>query len=45
LTGAPYVFWDAIKHPNITDSADCYTACSAEMRAQVPVAYGGTMTD
>jgi len=45
LTGAPYVFWDAIKHPDITDSADCYTACSAEMRAQVPVAYGGTMTD
>ena len=50
LTGPPFVFWkedgtlDTAKYPNLTTGASCYSACSAALRAQVPEAYGGTMT-
>ena len=50
LTGAPYIFWkpdgslDTDKLPNLSSGTSAYLGCSAELRAQVPTAYGGTMT-
>lgn len=50
LTGSPFVFWkndgtlDKTKWPDLTTGNYCYSGCSAAVRAQVPVAYGGTMT-
>lgn len=50
LTGAPYVFWNedgsinSDKFPSLREGTYCYTGCSAALRAQVPTAYGGTMT-
>ena len=50
LTGKPFVFWnsdgtlDTDRFPNLTTGLQCYTGCSAALRAQVPTAYGGTMT-
>lgn len=46
----PFVFWkedgslDTDKFPGLASGEDCYTGCSAALRAQVPTAYGGTMT-
>lgn len=52
MTGAPYIFWkedgsiDTDRFPDLTaeKAADCYLGCSDAIRAQVPEAYGGTMT-
>lgn len=50
LTGEPFVFWKADeslntdKFPSLTAGANCYYQCSDALRAQVPTAYGGTMT-
>lgn len=46
----PFVFWkedgtlDTDKFPDINAASGCYSGCSAAVRAQVPTAYGGTMT-
>jgi len=48
----PYIFWnqdgtiDTEKHPNLTanNATNVYANCTSELRAQVPTAYGGTMT-
>ena len=44
IIGEPYKFWEQDYAANITNSANCYFGCSAALRAQVPTAYGGTMT-
>ena len=50
LTGAPFVFWkqdgslDTDKYPSLEDGSNCYGHCSDALKAQVPTAYGGTMT-
>lgn len=40
----PNVLWN---NPNVTwtDTADAFTGCSDDIRAQVPVSWGGTNTD
>ena len=50
LIGTPYIFWkadgsiDNDKLPALTDGDGCYASCDESIRAQVPEAYGGTMT-
>ena len=50
IHGAPYIFWkadgslDTDRFPNLTNGNNCYSGCSAALRAQVPTEYGGTMT-
>lgn len=50
LTGRPYIFWkedgslDTDKFPNLTAATNAYAWCLTALRAQVPEAYGGTMT-
>lgn len=50
LTPPPYIFWkedgslDTDKFPLLNSATNCYSNCSADMCAQVPEAYGGTMT-
>ena len=50
LAPPPFVFWkadgsvDRDKYPNLTSTGQTYAFTSAALRAQVPTAYGGTMT-
>ena len=50
LSPPPFVFWkadgslDTDKFPNLTNANYAYSLCSAALRAQVPTAYGGTLT-
>lgn len=44
IEGEPYKFWEQSYAGNITNSVNCYADCPAALRAQVPEAYGGTMT-
>lgn len=47
---SPYIFWntdgtiDNEKMPSLANGGGCYAGCSDALRAQVPTAYGGTMT-
>lgn len=44
IGGEPYKFWEQSYAATISNTADCYIGCPAALRAQVPTAYGGTMT-
>ena len=50
LTPPPYIFWtasgevDTARFPSLAGWANCYAECAETLRAQVPTAYGGTMT-
>lgn len=47
---SPFVFWkddgtlDTDRFPSLSTAPNCYYGCTADLRAQVPTDYGGTMT-